>query len=85
MSKENFNNILGINHNLLYRSVYGNTYNEESKEMKDVKVYGSENFKLLSYDFQKECPFLSTESGSFVALKHSYLSNAFPNKTIYEK
>jgi len=85
MSKENFNSILGMNHNFLYRSIYGNSYNEESKEMKDVKVYGSENFKSLSYDFQKEYPFLSTESGSFAELKHSYLLNTFPNKTIYEQ
>jgi len=85
MSKENFDSILGMNHNFLYRSIYGNSYNEESKEMKDVKVYGSENFKFLSYDFQKGYPFLSTESGSFAELKHSYLLNAFPNKTIYEQ
>jgi len=85
MSKQKFNDILRMNHNLLYRSIYGNTYNDESQEMKDVKVYQSENFKSLSYNFQEDYPFLSTENKSFDELKHSYLLNVFPNKTIYEE
>ena len=86
MSKEKFDNILRMNHNLLYRSIYGNTSNDESKEMSDVKVYKSENFASLSYDYEtKEYPFLSTESGSFLELKDLYLSKQFKNKTIYEK
>lgn len=85
MSKQKFDDILRMNHNLLYRSIYGNTYNDETKEMKDVKVYKSENFKPLSYNYQEDCPFLSTESGSFLDLKYLYLLDAFPNKTVYEE
>lgn len=86
MSKEKFYNILRMNHNLLYRSIYGNTSNDESKEMSDVKVYKSENFAPLSYDYgAKKYPFLSTESGSFLELKDLYLSKQFKNKTIYEE
>ena len=86
MSKEKFDNILRMNHNLLYRSIYGNTSSDESKEMSDVKVYKSENFAPLSYDYEaKKYPFLSTESGSFLELKDLYLSKQFKNKTIYEE
>lgn len=85
MSKQNFNNILGINHNLLYRSVYGNKFSENSVEMTDVKVYQSENFGPLSYNYNSDkYPFLSTESGSFLELKNSFLSKHFSKKTIYE-
>jgi hypothetical protein len=53
--------------------------------MIDVKVYGSDNFKPLSYDYKNiKYPFLSTESGSFLELKSSYLSKRFTKKTIYE-
>jgi hypothetical protein len=85
MSKQKFNNILKMNHNLLYRSIYGNIYNDESQQMKDVKIYKSENFKPLSYDFNKDYPFLSTEVESFLELKSSYLLNNFTNKTVYEE
>jgi hypothetical protein len=85
-SKEKFDNILRMNHNLLYRSIYGNISNDESKEMSDVKVYKSENFASLSYNYEeKKYPFLSTESGSFLELKDLFLSKQFKNKTIYEK
>jgi hypothetical protein len=54
--------------------------------MSDVKVYKSENFAPLSYDYEvKKYPFLSTESGSFLELKNLYLSKEFKNKTIYEQ
>lgn len=85
MSKKNLNGVLGINHNLLYRSIYGNKFSDYSIEMKDVKVYSSENFGLLSYDYKNiQSPFLSTESGSFLELKNSFLSKQFSKKSIYE-
>ncbi len=85
MSKKNLNDVLGMNHNLLYRSIYGNKFNDNSIEMKDVKVYSSENFGLLSYDYKNiQSPFLSTESGSFLELKNLFLSKQFSKKTIYE-
>lgn len=85
MSKKNLNNVLGMNHNLLYRSIYGNKFNDNSIEMKDVKVYSSNSFGLLSYDYKNiNSPFLSTESGSFLELKNSFLSKQFSKKTIYE-
>jgi hypothetical protein len=85
MSKQKFDNLLRMNHNLLYRSVYGNTYSDESQQMKDVKIYKSENFQSLSYNNNEDYPFLSTEVESFLELKKSYLLNNFPNKTIYEE
>lgn len=85
MSKKLFNNVLGMNHNLLYRSIYGNKFSNSPVEMVDVKVYGSDNFKPLSYDHKyMKYPFLSTESGSFLELKNSFLSKHFSKKTIYE-
>lgn len=85
ISKENFNSILGMNHNLLYRSIYGNKFNNSSIEMQDVKVYGANIFGTLSHNYKdSKYPFLSTESGSFLDLKNSYLSSEFNKKTIYE-
>lgn len=85
MSKKNFNSILGMNHNFLYRSIYGNTFNDNPIEMKDVKVYKSDSFESLSYNYMdSKYPFLSTESGSFLELKNSFLSKHFFKKTIYE-
>lgn len=85
MSKKLFSNVLGMNHNLLYRSIYGNQFNDSPVEMVDVKVYGSDNFKPLSYDYKYiKYPFLSTESGSFLELKNSFLSKHFFKKSIYE-
>lgn len=85
MSKNNFDSILRMNHNFLYRSIYGNTFNNDSLEMRDVKVYQSENFSQLSYDYKSnKYPFLSTEHGSFLELKNSFLSKHFSKKTIYE-
>jgi hypothetical protein len=85
MSKKNFNDVLGMNHNLLYRSVYGNKFSSNSIEMKDVKVYSSDSFELLSFDYKNiQSPFLSTESGSFLELKNLFLSKHFSQKTIYE-
>jgi len=85
MSKKSFNDVLGINHNLLYRSIYGNIFSSNSIEMKDVKVYSSDNFGPLSFDYQNiQSSFLSTESGSFLDLKNSFLSKHFSKKTIYE-
>lgn len=85
MSKKSFNDALGINHNLLYRSIYGNKFSSNSIEMKDVKIYSSNSFGPLSFDYQNiQSSFLSTESGSFLELKNSFLSKHFSKKTIYE-
>lgn len=86
MCKSNFKEILTNNHNILYRSVYGNTFNDEAKEMIDVKVYQSDSFKTLSYNYtDNKYPFLSTDPGSFLYLKDLYLKKAFVDKTEYEK
>lgn len=85
ISKNNFDNVLNMNHNLLYRSIYGNIYDEEKEEMIDVKVYQSENFEELSYNYlQNQYPFLSTESSSFIELKRTDFFKDFYVKTDYE-
>lgn len=86
MSKQKFCNVLGMNHNLLYRSIYGNLNKDLSLEMTDVKVYSSENFATLSYNYLKNnYPFLSTESASFIELKQNNIFKSLNNKTKYEK
>lgn len=85
ISKNNFDSVLNMNHNLLYRSIYGNIYDEEKEEMIDVKVYQSENFEELSYNYlQNQYPFLSTESSSFIELKRTDFFKDFYVKTDYE-
>lgn len=86
MSKNKFNDVLNMNHNLLYRSVYGNVYDDEKEEMIDVKVYQSEKFGELSYNYlQNQYPFLSTESSSFLYLKQTEFFKDYYTKTKYEK
>jgi hypothetical protein len=86
INKNKFKKIVGINHNLLYRSMYGNIYNVGGKEMEDVKVYDSVNMKSLSYDYlSNKYSFLSTEPGSFLKLKNEKVFDGLKLKTKYEK
>ena len=86
MSKDKFDKVLNMNHNFLYRSIYGNIYDEEKEEMVDVKVYQSENFGELSYNYlNNKYPFLSTESSSFLQLKETEFFKDYYTKTEYEK
>ena len=86
INKNNFKKIVGINHNLLYRSMYGNVYGVEGDEMKDVKVYDSINMQSLSYDYtSNKYNFLSTEYGSFIKLKNDGFFDTLNLKTKYEK
>ncbi len=86
INKNNFKKIVGINHNLLYRSMYGNVYGVEGDEMEDVKVYDSVNMQSLSYDYtSNKYNFLSTEYGSFIKLKNDGFFDTLNLKTKYEK
>lgn len=86
ISKNKFDSVLNMNHNLLYRSMYGNICDEEKEEMIDVKVYKSENFGELSYNYlENKYPFLSTESSSFLHLQETDFFKDFYTKTEYEK
>jgi len=86
INKNNFKKIVGINHNLLYRSMYGNIYGVKGNEIEDVKVYDSVNMQSLSYDYaSNKYNFLSTESGSFIKLKNDGVFDMFNLKTKYEK
>jgi len=86
INKNNFKKIVGINHNLLYRSMYGNVYGIKGDEMEDVKVYDSVNMQSLSYDYtSNKYNFLSTEYGSFIKLKNDGFFDTLNLKTKYEK
>ena len=86
INKNNFKKVVGMNHNLLYRSMYGNIYNIQGSEMEDVKVYDSVNMQSLSYDYtSNKYNFLSTESGSFIKLKNDGVFDMLNLKTKYEK
>lgn len=74
-----------IEHNIPWRSAYGNLFKVRGQEMKDIKVYGKDSNEFNGYDYKAEAyPFLSTNEESFDEIKDDYLINKFPNPSPYE-
>jgi hypothetical protein len=76
---------MAIEHNIPWRSAYGNLFMVRGEQISDVKVYTKESDEPGGYDYTSEkYPFLSTDDGSFENVKQNYLMNRFPNPSIYE-
>lgn len=70
----------------LWRSFYGNVNKLGGIEIEDCKVYPhhiSDNLDLNRF-IKDHSPFLSSNDNTFEFLQKNYLSEKFPNKTIYE-
>ena len=86
MEKEKLNEVLKYGDNFLYRSMYGNMFNVDSIETKDVKIYSEGIFASKQYDINKNnSPFLSSADSSFYLILKSVLELKFLQKTKYEK
>jgi hypothetical protein len=73
-----------IEHNIPWRSAYGNLFKAHGTKMKDVKTYAKDASEIGGYDYKSEkYPFLSTDEVSFNEIK-GYLSMKFPNPSPYE-
>jgi hypothetical protein len=80
MNKEKLSKIIDKRH--FPRSLYGNIFNVGGSLITDVKVYPENS--LLKNNNYIDCPYISTEDGSFEGLYNSLLSQMFVNKTEYE-
>jgi hypothetical protein len=86
MEKEKLNEVLKYGDKFLYRSMYGNMFNIDGIETKDVKIYSEGIFASKQYDINKNnSPFLSSVDSSFYLILKSILELKFLHKTKYEK
>jgi hypothetical protein len=77
--------VKAIQHNIPWRSAYGNLFKVLATEMQDVKVYSKESKEFDWYNYKTgESQFLSTDDSSFESVKKDYLGDRFPNPTRYE-
>jgi hypothetical protein len=74
-----------IEHNIPWRSAYGNLFRVSAIQMQDVKVYAKDSGEFGGYDYKtQEYPFLSTDDLSFETVKKDYLMHKFPDPSVYE-
>jgi hypothetical protein len=74
-----------IEHNIPWRSAYGNMFKVKGTKMVDVKVYSNGSSEIGGYDYKLGIyPFLSTDDASFEGVRLNYLMKKFPHPTIYE-
>jgi hypothetical protein len=74
-----------IEHNIPWRSAYGNLFKVPASKITDVKVYSKDSGEFGGYDYKSEKhPFLSTDDASFEGILIDYLAEKFPQPTIYE-
>jgi hypothetical protein len=74
-----------IEHNIPWRSAYGNLFKVPASKISDVKVYSKDSGEFGGYDYKSEKhPFLSTDDASFEGILIDYLAEKFPQPTIYE-
>ena len=73
--------IAGVNNIdvLHWRSLYGNLFSPNAEYMKDIKYRTNEAFDESKYD-----KFISCSNAGFMQIRQ-FLSNKFPNRSIYEK
>lgn len=70
------------NPNVLWRSVYGNFHKVGGIQGRDVKVYAAQ-LKSMSYNYNEDSVFLSTEDNSFNTVK-AFLMDRLPEPSFVE-
>jgi hypothetical protein len=86
MEKQKLKQIIDQYPELLWRSMYGNTFNVGGTEYQDVKVYGSHVIRSerQGIDYTKDI-FLSTDDISFKKIVLPEFQSMFSAKSILEK
>ena len=86
MEKEKLKYILDQYPELLWRSMYGNTFNLGGTECQDVKIYGNNTIRsqIKQVDYTKDI-FLSTDDVSFKKVVLPEFKNIFSSKSSLEK
>jgi len=68
----------------MVRSAYGNLGRVGGEQRRDVKVYSGSLYKGLSYEWDENSEFLSTDDGSFDHVRDALLKDRFPDATPFE-
>jgi hypothetical protein len=84
MEKRKLKSILKYKDKILWRSFYGNIYKVKSTTIKDVKIYTEQSMKELSYKYDDDSVYISTDDRSFISMLN-ILDKKFPTKTLFEK
>lgn len=75
-----------MEHNLLWRSVYGNVFKVGGTKTKDVKIYRTSEMPKGQREYENyTIPYLSTSDKSFPAIHKELLAKKFKNPSPYEK
>lgn len=82
MNKTNLSYIVDMP--MLTRSLYGNMFNVESEQHKDVKVYPRGQFSNRTFDMNQETPYLSSMDETFNEIFIKILNDRFKTPTPYE-
>lgn len=82
MNKTNLSYIVDMP--MLTRSLYGNLFNVDSEQHKDVKVYPQGQFVNRSFDMTKETPYLSSMDSTFQEVLDGILRDQFATASPYE-
>ncbi len=86
MEKEKLKEVLQYEDKFLWRSMYGNIFNVEGKEMQDVKVYTKGPLVFKSYNLNiDQHTYLSSADSSFNIIYDKILKVNFKQKTKFEK
>lgn len=68
-----------------FRSAYGNLNQVGGQQTFDVKVYSNRLYQGMSYNWDIDSEFVSTDDGSFDTIERKLLRHLFPDPTIYER
>jgi hypothetical protein len=68
-----------------FRSAYGNLNQVGGQQTADVKVYSNRLYQGMSYNWDIDSEFVSTDDGSFDNIERKLLRHLFPDPTIYER
>lgn len=74
-----------IKYTLLWRSLYGNTYNVPYRIMKDVKIYRYNREEALKEIIERNVRYISSDDESFEYVKDNLLAEMFPYPSKYEQ
>lgn len=83
MNKQSLSKI--IDQPLLTRSLYGNLFNVESEQHKDVKVYPPGIFQHRSISLNEDTPYISSMDETFKRVFENVLIDRFDTRSPYER
>ena len=76
---------ISVEHDHLWRSVYGNLFSVGGTETRDVKIYSQKENNPRSFPYKEiSSPFISSEDKSFIEIKNNLLSKILKTPSSFE-